>query len=51
MEAPQNRRFYGKMECLTLWPTTYIGEKGNKVGKTSGTYREPLENLMGTCWE
>jgi hypothetical protein len=24
MEAPQNRRFYGKMECLFLWPA-YIG--------------------------
>jgi hypothetical protein len=21
MEAPQNRRFYGKMECLPLWLT------------------------------
>ncbi len=21
MEAPQNRRFYGKMECLHIWPT------------------------------
>ncbi len=33
MEAPQQRRFYEKMECLTLWPT-YIGEKGRTVGKT-----------------
>jgi hypothetical protein len=34
MEAFQNRRFYGKMECLPLWPT-YIGEKGRTLGKTS----------------
>jgi hypothetical protein len=27
MEAPQNRRFYGKMKCLPIWPT-YIDEKG-----------------------
>jgi hypothetical protein len=26
MEAPHNKRFYGNMECLPLWPT-YIGEK------------------------
>jgi len=35
MEAPQNRRFHGKMECLPLWPT-YIGEKGRTLGKTFG---------------
>jgi hypothetical protein len=34
MEAPQNKRFYGKMmECLFLWPT-YIDEKGRTLGKT-----------------
>jgi hypothetical protein len=33
MEAPQNRRFYGKMECRALWPS-YIGEKGRILGKT-----------------
>jgi len=33
MEAPQNRRFYGKMEYLHLWPT-YIGEKGRTLGQT-----------------
>ncbi len=57
---PQNRRFYGKMECLPLWPT-YIGEKGRTLGKTYGigntpwgTHWEPREhigNLMGTHWE
>jgi hypothetical protein len=31
MEAPQNRRFYGKMEYFPLWPT-YIGEKGRFMG-------------------
>jgi hypothetical protein len=57
MEAPQNRRFYGKMECLPLWPT-YIGENGRTLGKTYGIkarcYREPREhigNLIGTHWE
>jgi len=54
---PQNRRFYGKMKCLPLWPT-YIGEKGRTLGKTYGigntpwgTHWEPREhigNLMGT---
>jgi hypothetical protein len=32
MEAPQNKRFYGKIKCLPLWPT-YIGEKGRTLGK------------------
>jgi hypothetical protein len=41
MEDSQNRRFYGKMECLPLWPT-YI---------PWGTQWEPDENLKGTCWE
>jgi len=34
-EAPQNRRFCIKMECLTLW-TGYIGEKERTWGKTYG---------------
>jgi hypothetical protein len=58
MEAPQNRRFYGKMECLPLWPT-YIGENWRTSGKTYGikarchweqpwgTYWEPIGNLKG----
>jgi hypothetical protein len=65
IETPQNRRFYGKMECLPLWPT-YIGEKGRTLGKTYGikarcywehlwrTHCEPVEhveNVMGTHWE
>ncbi len=39
MEAPQNRRFYGKIECLPLWPTytyIYIGEKGEDFGQNIG---------------
>jgi hypothetical protein len=32
MEALQNRRFYGKMWCLPIWPT-YIGEKGRLWAK------------------
>jgi hypothetical protein len=66
MEVPKiEERFYGKMKCLSLWPT-YIGEKGRTLGKTYGikarcywehlwgTYQEPTEhfgNLMGTHWE
>jgi hypothetical protein len=52
MEAPQNRRFYGKMECLSLWPT-YIGQKGGlwpkhmglKLGAIGNTLEEHIENL------
>jgi hypothetical protein len=51
MEAYQNRRFYGKMKCLPLWPT-YIGEKGRTLGKTywikAWCYWEHIGNLMGT---
>ncbi len=58
MEAPQNRRFYGKMECHLLWPT-YIGEKGRTLGKMYGIKArcywehlgEHIGNLMGTHWE
>jgi hypothetical protein len=35
MEAPQNSRFYGKMEFFPLWPR-YIGEKGRTLLKTYG---------------
>jgi hypothetical protein len=48
MEAPQNRRFYEKMECIPLWPT-YIGEKWTTLGKTYGIkarwYKRKCENL------
>jgi hypothetical protein len=51
METPQNRRFYGKMECLPLWPT-YIGEKGRTLGKTHGIkVRCYWEHPWGTHWE
>jgi hypothetical protein len=32
---PQNRRFYGKINYLSLWPT-YIGEKGRTWAKYMG---------------
>jgi hypothetical protein len=58
MEAPQNTRFYGKMECLPLWPTSK-GEKGGlwakhmqlkrgAIGNTLGEPREHVGNLLGT---
>jgi hypothetical protein len=57
----QNRRFYGKMECLPLWPT-YIGEKGRTLDKTYGikascywerpwgTNWEPMEHIANLLW-
>jgi hypothetical protein len=51
MEAPQNKCFYGYMECLPLWPT-YIGEKGRTLGKTYGIKaRSYWEHSWGTHWE
>jgi hypothetical protein len=57
MGAPQNRRFYGKMDCLPLWPS-YIGEKGRtskhmglKPGAIGNILGEHIGNLMGTHWE
>ncbi len=59
MDAPQNRRFYGKMDHLPLWPN-YISEKGETLGKTYGiktkccwehpwgTHWEPMGNILGT---
>jgi len=35
MEAPQNKRFYEKMDSLPLWPN-YIIERGRTLGKTYG---------------
>jgi hypothetical protein len=50
-EAPQNKRFYGNMECLPLWPT-YIGEKGRTLGKTYGIkLRSYQEHPWGAHWE
>jgi len=46
-----HRRFYGKMECLPLWPT-YIGAKGRTLGKTFGIKaRCYWEHPWGTHWE
>jgi len=51
MEAPQNSRFYGKMECLPLW-LTYIGEKGRTLLKTYGIKARCFwEHYWGTHWE
>jgi hypothetical protein len=55
MEAPQNRRLYGEMECVPLWPT-YLGENGRTLGKTYGIkvrrcWEHPLGNTLGTYWE
>jgi len=58
MEAPQNKRFYGKMECLPIWPT-YINENRRTLGKTYGikmrfignTLWEHIGNLKKTCSE
>jgi hypothetical protein len=47
MEAPQNKRFYGKMGCLALWPN-YIGEKGRTLGKTYGISKGLLRKLLRT---
>jgi hypothetical protein len=54
MEAPQNKRFYGKIECYSLSPT-YLGEKGRILGKLYGlkrgaigtTFREHVGNKEG----
>jgi hypothetical protein len=43
METPQNRRFYGKIKCLSLW-LTYINEKGRTLAKHMGLN----EVLLGT---
>ncbi len=61
MEALQNKRFYGKMECLPLCPT-YMGEKGRTLGKhmglkqgvignNFGEHIGNLGNILGTWWE
>jgi hypothetical protein len=51
MDSPQNKRFYGKMECIPLWPT-YLGEKERTLGKTYGIkMRCYWEYPWGTHWE
>jgi len=35
MEVPQNRKFYGKIECFSFWPT-YISEKARTLAKHMG---------------
>jgi hypothetical protein len=48
MEVLQNRRFYGNMECLSLWWAKYMGLKEGAIGNTLG---EHIGNFKGTCWE
>ncbi len=51
MGAPQNRRIYGKMESLPLWPT-YTGEKRRTLGETYGIKaRCYWEHPRETHWE
>jgi hypothetical protein len=49
---PQNRRFYGKMDPIALWPI-YIGEKGRAFGKTYGIIKARCywESAWETHWE
>jgi len=60
IEAPQNKRFYGKLECLLLW-LTYVGEKRrgglwakhmglkrSAIGNTLGEHIGNLRNMLGT---
>jgi hypothetical protein len=35
MEVPQNRKLFGKIKCLSLWPT-YVSEKGRTLAKHMG---------------
>jgi len=46
MEAPQNRRFYGKMECLPLWPI-YICERGRTWAKHMALKEGAIGNTLG----
>ncbi len=55
MDTTQNKKIYGKMECLILWPT-YIDEKGRTLGKTYEIkvrcyWEHHWGTLLGTYWE
>jgi hypothetical protein len=62
MQTPQNRRFYGKMEWPSFWPS-YIGVKGRglwakhmglkrgAIGNTLEEHIRNLGNILGTWWE
>jgi hypothetical protein len=43
MKAPQNKRFYGKMECIPLWPT-YVGDKTYEI-KARCYWEHPWEYI------
>jgi hypothetical protein len=47
MEPPQNRRLYGKMEYLSLWPT-YIGKKGRTLGKLWAKHMGLMQGAIGS---
>jgi len=63
MEAPQNRRFYVKMECLPPLAHLYIevrrgglwakhrGLKRGAIGNTLGEHIGNLKNILKTRWE
>jgi hypothetical protein len=58
---PQNRRFYGKMECLPPWPTymerrgglwaKHLAIKWGAIGNTLGEHIGNLGNILGTWWQ
>jgi hypothetical protein len=48
---PKVKDFYGKIMCLSLWPT-YIGEKRRTLGKTQRIKVKCYwEHPWGTYWE
>ncbi len=59
MEAPQNKRFYGKMGSLPhlghldRWEGEDFGwnNRGLKQGAIGNNLGEHIGNLKGTCWE
>jgi hypothetical protein len=56
LEAPQNRSFYSKVECLPLWSTYIYFEQSICIKRVEllGTHQklgEPFENLMRTHCE
>jgi hypothetical protein len=46
MEPPQNRRFYGKMECLPFDPPIWV-RKGEVWAKHMGLYQGAIGNTLG----
>jgi hypothetical protein len=52
MEGSQNRRFYGKLKCLPLWPVRRGGlwakHMGLQPGAIGNTLGEHIGNMLGT---